>query len=177
MQRVMRRKIVALTGCFVVAVLTTSGAWAQDVGPQEVITPIEPRALAPEEPEAEPPEELLDIYERLANYWEAEDARAISDLAREGRVFVVVQRENVSGRLATSQLRFLLQDLFDSSDEVTFRFPATSHYNPRDGSGYAVGERVFQEAPGMEAHIDRVFVGARYEGGRWVLTELRLTIK
>lgn len=127
--------------------------------------------------EATAPESLQEIYRQLADYWEAENARAISQLAREGKVYVVVQREGVSQRLAASQLQYLLEEIFETSQEVTFRFPSYSAYDETARTGYAVGERVYRDSPRIEARTDRVFVGARNERGRWVLTELRLTIE
>ncbi len=139
-----------------------------DVGPRTVQAPYQPR-------EAAVPASLQDVFRRLATSWEAEDARAIAQLARDGRVYVQVQRDGVAERLAASQLQYLLEELFERSSEVTFRFPAYASYDPSSGTGYAVGERVYQDGSGLAARVDRVFAGARSERGRWVLTELRLT--
>lgn len=121
------------------------------------------------------PESLQEIYRQLASAWESQDSRAVTRLARGGRVYVVIQREGVNQRLAAPQLQFLLDDLFDRADEVSFRFPDYSSYDPRAEAGYAVGERVFRQDSGGETLVDRIFVGARSERGRWVLTEFRLT--
>ncbi|MCA1660767.1 MAG: hypothetical protein ABR559_09425 [Gemmatimonadota bacterium] len=123
------------------------------------------------------PAPLQEIYRQLATYWEQENARGIAQFVRGGRIYVVVQRAGVGERLAGGQLRYLLEELFDKAVEVSFRFPATAAYDPAAGTGYAIGERVYQEPPGVEARIDRVFVGARSERGRWMLTELRLTVR
>jgi hypothetical protein len=90
-------------------------------------------------------------------------------------VYVVIQRDGVNQRLAAPQLQFLLDELFDRADEVSFRFPDYSSYDPRAEAGYAVGERVYRQDSGGETLVDRIFVGARSERGRWVLTEFRLT--
>lgn len=121
------------------------------------------------------PESLQEIYRRLASAWEARDARAVTRLARGGRVYVVIQREGVNQRLAAPQLQFLLDELFDRADEVSFRFPDYSSYDSRAEAGYAVGERVYRQDSGGATLVDRIFVGARSERGRWVLTEFRLT--
>ncbi|HWC05709.1 MAG TPA: hypothetical protein VG799_00520 [Gemmatimonadota bacterium] len=121
------------------------------------------------------PESLQEIYRQLASAWEARDARAVTRLARGGRVYVVIQREGVNQRLAAPQLQFLLDELFDRADEVSFRFPDYSSYDPRAEAGYAVGERVYRQDSAGETFVDRIFVGARSERGRWVLTEFRLT--
>ena len=130
-------------------------------------------ALVPRQQTA--PERLQEIYRQLASAWESQDARAVTRLARGGRVYVVIQRDGVNQRLAAPQLQFLLDDLFDRADEVNFRFPDYSSYDPRAEAGYAVGERVFRQESGGETLVDRIFVGARSERGRWVLTEFRLT--
>ena len=88
----------------------------------------------------------------------------------------MVQQEGVGERLAAAQLQYLLQEMFESTEEVTFRFPAYSTYDPSTGSSYAVGERVYRDGRGLESHVERVFVGARSDRGRWVVTELRLTL-
>ena len=121
------------------------------------------------------PASLNDVYRRMAAYWEDGNARAIAQLAG-GRVYVVVQRNGVGERLAMSQLQYLLQELFDEGQEVVFRFPAYTAYDPNGGTAYAVGERVWQEEGHPEPRVDRVFVGARNDRGRWVLTEIRLTL-
>lgn len=158
---------VALSLSVPLMVARTAGA--QDVRPREVTAP-----LQPQEPAI--PASLQEVYRQLADSWRQEDARGVAQLAKEGRVYVVLQREGVGERLAASQLQWLLEELFDTTDEVTFRFPAYTAYNPTAGTGYAVGERVYQESPSVEPRVDRVFVGARSERGRWVLTEIRLTV-
>ncbi|HEY7471165.1 MAG TPA: hypothetical protein VIE68_02340 [Gemmatimonadota bacterium] len=143
---------------------------APEVAPQETMTPYRSE-------EAAVPAALQEIYRRLAQYWEAENSRAIAYLvAPDGRVHVVVQQEGIGERLAAAQLQYLLQEMFESTEEVTFRFPAYSTYDPSTGSGYAVGERVYRDGRGLESHVERVFVGARSDRGRWVVTELRLTL-
>lgn len=160
------------SSAFLVAVTLAAAthAPAQTVGPQEVDVSLQAEQEAV-------PASLQDIYRRLAESWESEDARAIAHLVRGGRVYVVLQREQVGERLAASQLQYLLEELFDSAEEVAFRFPSYSAYDPTAGTGYAVGERIYRESPSpaVETSVDRVFVGARNERGRWVLTELRLT--
>jgi hypothetical protein len=99
----------------------------------------------------------------------------VAELARGGRVYVVIQRERINQRLAEAQLQFLLDELFDASEEISFRFPDYSSYDPRAEAGYAVGERIYREDSSAEPVVERIFVGARSEHGRWVLTELRLT--
>lgn len=121
------------------------------------------------------PASLHETYRRLAAYWQDHNARAIANLAGGGRVYVVVQRTGVGERLAASQLQYVLQELFDEGEEVDFRFPAYTAYDPRAGTAYAVGERVWQDGRGPEARIDRIFVGSRSDRGRWLLTEIRLT--
>ncbi len=153
---------------FVAALCGAAPAPGQSVGQHEVGASLQSSTAAV-------PASLQDIYARLADSWEAQNSRAIAQLARDGRVFVVVQREGISERLAASQLQYLLEELFDSCEEVAFRFPAYSAYDPAAGTGYAVGERVYRADPGIE-RSDRVFVGARSERGRWVMTELRLTV-
>lgn len=162
--------------CVLVALaLPVASASAQsetDVGPRDVVVPYQPL-----EGDREPavPAALQEIFHRLATYWEDGNAQAIASLAKESRVHVVVQREGVGGRLSSGQLRYVLEDLFDGSDDVVFRFPAYAAYDPSGGTGYAVGERVFREGGGLATRVDRVFVAARSERGRWILTELRLT--
>jgi hypothetical protein len=39
-----------------------------------------------------------------------------------------------------------------------------------------VGQRVYRDGNGFEPVVERVFVGARSDRGRWVVTELRLTL-
>jgi len=141
-----------------------------DVGPRETLTPYRSQ-------EAAVPASLQELYRRLAEYWEEEDSRALAYLvAPDGRVHVVVQQEGVGERLAAAQLQYLLQEMFDSTEEVTFRFPAYSTYDPNSGAGYAVGQRVYRDGRGLEPHVERVFVGARSDRGRWIVTELRLTL-
>lgn len=141
------------------------------VGPREVVTPFQSPSAEPTVPEA-----LQDVFRRLADHWQEGDARAIAALAKEGRVHVVVQREGVGGRLSAGQLQYVLEDLFENAEEVVFRFPAYSAFDPSAGTGYAVGERVYREGAGMEPRVDKVFAAARAERGRWILTELRLTV-
>jgi hypothetical protein len=143
---------------------------AESVGPRDAIAPYRSQ-------EAAVPASLQALYRRLAEYWEDEDSRAIAHLvAPDGRVHVVVQQEGVGERLAASQLQYLLQEMFDSTEEVTFRFPAYSTYDPTSGAGYAVGQRVYRDGSGFEPLVERVFVGARSDHGRWIVTELRLTL-
>lgn len=123
------------------------------------------------------PAALQDLYRRLADYWMSENSRAIAYLmAPDGRIHVVVQQEGVGERLAAAQLQYLLQEMFENSEEVTFRFPAYSTYDPTSGTGYAVGQRVYRNGHGLEPRVERVFVAARSDRGRWVVTELRLTL-
>ena len=165
-----RIRVFAVLALLVVAMAWGAGpAGAQSVGQQDVGALLQARPVAI-------PASLQDIYRRLAIAWESEDAREIAHLARKGRVYVVVQREGIGERLAATQLHYLLEELFEATEELQFRFPAYSAYDPEAGTGYAVGERVYNEGPGIE-RSDRVFVGARYEHGRWVLTELRLTFE
>ena len=151
-----------------VAAGTMPATFAQEVGQQPVGAAF--RAPAPEAPQS-----LQDTYRRLADSWRSESAGAVAQLARDGRVYVVVQSQGVSQRLAASQLQYLLDEMFDATDEVEFRFPAYTVYDAERQSGYAVGERVYREGPGAEPRTERVFVGTRSERGRWVMTELRLT--
>jgi hypothetical protein len=159
---------LALTGLFGVA----HPAWGQaspGVEQQAV------RSAFPQEPAI--PASLQEIYRRMAVYWEDQNARAIAQLAGGGRVYLVHQRRGVGERLAASQLQYLLQEMFDEGQEVTFRFPEYTAYDPRAGSAYAVGERVWQGEQASEPSVERVFVGARSDRGRWVLTEIRLTLE
>ncbi len=158
---------LAVLAAAVVAVSAAS-VHAQEVGQQPVGAPFQPQAPAV-------PTSLQDTYERLANFWQSGNAREIAQLARDGRVYVVVERERVNQRLAASQLQYLLQELFDSTDEIELRFPASTHYDPDSRTAYAVGERVYREGPAEKPRTDRVFAGTRQVRGRWVLTELRLT--
>lgn len=130
-------------------------------------------AVAPGQETA--PASLQDVYRRLASAWWSGDAREVAELALGGRVYVVIQRERINQRLAAPQLQFVLAELFDGSEELSFRFPDYSSYDARAEAGYAVGERVSRESPSNETVVERVFVGVRSERGRWVLTELRLT--
>ncbi|MGH7563595.1 MAG: hypothetical protein ACREK5_04135 [Gemmatimonadota bacterium] len=134
-----------------------------------------PVGVSPSPRQEAAPASLREIYRQLASAWESGDARGVSELARGGRVYVVIQRERVNQRLAEPQLQFLLDELFDASEEISFRFPDYSSYDPRAEASYAVGERVYREDSSAEPVVERVFVGARSERGRWVLTELRLT--
>jgi hypothetical protein len=147
-------------------------ALAQDgaaPGPRQVRT-----SLREQEPAV--PASLQEIYRRMAAYWEDHNARAIAQLAGGGRVYVVIQRMGVGERLAASQLQYVLQELFDAGQEMEVRFPAYTAYDPRAGTAYAVGERAWLDHQDPEPRIDRIFVGARNDGGRWVLTEIRLTL-
>jgi len=141
-----------------------------DVGPRDVGSPLVDR----EDPA---PVGLVELYRALAESWEGEDARAIARLAGGGRVHVVLQRASIGERLAASQLQYLFEEVFDSTEELLLRFPVRSTYDPSTGTAYAVGERTFRERPGIDPVVDRVFVAARMERGSWVLTELRLTSK
>lgn len=141
-----------------------------DVGPRETMAPYRPE-------EAAVPASLQEIYRRLAAYWEAEDPRAIAQLlAPGGRVHVVLQHQGVGERLAAAQLQYLLMEVFESTEEVTFRFPAYSTYDPSTGTGYAVGQRVYRDGRGLQSYVERVFVATRSDRGRWIVTELRLTL-
>lgn len=160
----------------VVLALHAAPALAQsegEVGPREVVTPLQSPSEAGE---AAVPAALQDVFRRLAAYWEVGNARAIAALSKDGRVHVVVQREGVGGRLSSGQLQYVLQDLFEGSQEVVFRFPAYATYDPSAGTGYAVGERVYRENSALATRVDRVFAAARSDRGRWILTELRLTV-
>lgn len=164
------RRSIGLSPLFVGLALTLGSL--SSLGAQELEqSPV--GSLLPRQQSA--PESLQAIYRQLASAWEAQDARAVTRLARGGRVYVVIQREGVNQRLAAPQLQFLLDDLFDRAHEVSFRFPDYSSYDPRAEAGYAVGERVYRQDSGSETRVDRIFVGARSERGRWVLTEIRLT--
>ena len=170
MMRASIRLVVAMLLLSSHAPLARAQDGSPEVSPHEAMTPYRSQ-------EAAVPAALQDIYRRLAEYWEAENSRAIAYLvAPDGRVHVVVQQEGVGERLAAAQLQYLLQEMFESTEEVTFRFPAYSTYDPSTGSGYAVGERVYRNGRGLESHVERVFVGARSDRGRWVVTELRLTL-
>lgn len=166
----MKRSFLLL-GLALTTMLSSPGASrAQDgdVGPREVVVPLqsEPAAV---------PGTLQEIYRRFAAYWEDGNARAIARLARDSRVYVVVQRRGVGARLSASQLQYLLEEVFDGADEVALRFPTYAAYDPATGTGYAVGERVFRDGAGHATHIERLFVGSRSERGHWNLTEIRLT--
>lgn len=142
----------------------------EPVGPRETLTPYRSEAAAV-------PAALQELYRRLAEFWTAENARAVAYLmAPDGRIHVVLQREGVGERLAAGQLQYLLQEMFEGTEEVTFRFPAYSTYDPTTGTGYAVGQRVYRDGNGHEPSVERVFVAARSHRGRWVVTELRLTL-
>lgn len=163
-------------GLLAVLALHAAPAIAQsnaEVGPREVVIPFQSPG---ETEEAAVPAALQDVFRRLGAYWEVGNARAIAALARDGRIYVVVQREGVGGRLSSGQLQYVLQDLFEGSEEVVFRFPAYATYDPSAGTGYAVGERVYREGAGLATRVDRVFAAARNDRGRWILTELRLTV-
>ncbi len=151
-----------------VVVVSATSVDAQEIGQQPVGAQFQPQVPPV-------PTSLQETYDQLANFWQSGNAREIAQLARDGRVYVVIQRERVNQRLAASQLQYLLQDLFDSSDEIELRFPASTHYDADSGTAYAVGERVYREGPAEEPRTDRVFASTRQVRGRWVLTELRLT--
>ncbi|HUP20356.1 MAG TPA: hypothetical protein VM778_10435 [Gemmatimonadota bacterium] len=160
-----------LLGIALAATLALPGSsTAQDgeVGPREVVVPLqaEPAAV---------PGALSEIYRRFAAYWEDGNARAIARLTREARVHVVVQRRGVGARLSSSQLQYLLEEIFDETEEVALRFPGYAAYDPSTGAGYAVGERVYRDGAGHDTHVDRIFVGARSERGHFVVSEIRLT--
>lgn len=167
----MKRALTILGVVLVTLATTDRPAVAQNgqVGPQEIMVPYQtdPPAV---------PGALREVYRRFAAYWEDGNARAIARLAKDARVHVVVQRKGIGARLSPSQLQYLLEELFDETQEVDFRFPAYVTYDPGSGSGYAVGERVYRDGPGHEIHVDRVFLAARSERGHFVLNELRLTV-
>lgn len=166
------RQILGIAAAASIAIVAPASAQSDrsgEVGPREAVTPL--RA-----PQSEPiPTPVQQVYRQLAASWEEDDARAVAGLARDGRVHVVVQRRGVAARLSPGQLQYLLEELFDEAEELVFRFPAHIAYDPASDSGYAVGQRVYQEGPGPETRVDHVFVGIRNERGHWVLTELRLT--
>ncbi len=145
-------------------------AFGQGVEPRPVRAPL--RASEPAVPAS-----LQEIYRRIAAYWEDQNARAISQLTGGTRVYVVVQRMGVGERLAAGQLQYVLQELFEDSEEIEVRFPLFTAYDPRTGTAYAVGERVWVDGQHPDERIDRIFVSARSDGGRWLLTEIRLTIE
>ena len=160
-----------LLGLALAAILSLPGPMsAQDggIGPREVVVELQ------DEPAAVPGA-LTEIYRRFAAYWEDGNARAIARLARDARVHVVVQRRGVGARLSSSQLQYLLEEIFDEADEVALRFPGYAAYDPSTGAGYAVGERVYRDGGGHDTHVDRIFVGARSERGHFVVSEIRLT--
>lgn len=159
------------TACRVVVaatLLVPALAVGQEVGQQQI-------GAAFTSPGPSVPTSLQTTYEQLASSWRSGNAREIAQLAREGRVYVVVQRQDVSQRLAASQLQYLLDEMFGATEEVEFRFPAYTVYDANSRAGYAVGERVYREGPEEEPRTERVFIGARSERGRWVMTELRIT--
>lgn len=141
-----------------------------EVGPQDVGSSFRV-------PAESVPSGLVEVYRSLAASWEDEDAPGIARLVGHGRVYLVVERAGVRERLAASQLQYLLEELFDSSHELVFRFPLRATYDPESDTGYAVGQRTFRERDGLDPATDRVFVAARVERGRWVLSELRLTTR
>lgn len=169
----MKRPAIRLVLALLLVTSHGSVTLAQDgdsVGPRETLTPYR-------SDEAAVPAALQELYRRLGEYWTAENARAVAYLmARDGRIHVVVQQEGVGERLAAGQLQYLLQEMFEGTEEVTFRFPAYSTYDPTTGTGYAVGQRVYRDGNGMDPQVERVFVAARSDRGRWVVTELRLTL-
>jgi hypothetical protein len=166
-----RRTLTALIfGLALTGLALVPPAWGQNSGG---VTPQEVRAAFRQEPAI--PASLQEIYRRMGAYWQDQNARAIAQLAGGGRVYVVLQQRGVGERLAASQLQYLLQEMFDEGQEVDFRFPEFTAYDPRAGSAYAVGERVWQGEQATRPSVERVFVGARSDRGRWVLTEIRLT--
>jgi hypothetical protein len=173
MKRLRTSAVIAFALGLVTLAWRPMPALAQD---PSSVTPREVRSsFRPQEPAI--PASLNDVYRRMAAYWEDGNARAIAHLAGSGRVYVVVQRSGVGERLAVSQLQYLLQEMFDEGNEVAFRFPEFTAYDPRAGSAYAVGERVWQGEQAPAPSVERVFVGARSDRGRWVLTEIRLTLE
>ncbi len=152
------------------------GAWS---APARAQSDVEPRPVRSQlrAPEPAVPASLQEIFRRIAMYWEDQNARAIAQLAGGTRVYVSVQRMGVNERLAASQLQYLLEELFADSREMETRFPAYTAYDPGAGTAYAVGERVWLDPQDDEQRVDRVFVSARNDGGRWLLTEIRLTIE
>lgn len=147
-----------------------SGQSPEEVGPQDIRSSFRAE-------EAPVPAGLVDVYRDLAESWGDENAAAIARLSGGGRVHLVVERAGIRERLVASQLQYALEELFDSSRELVFQFPVQSTYDSASDTGYAVGERTFREREGLEPTTDRVFVAARMERGRWVLTELRLTAR
>ena len=165
------------TVIFFALAVTSLGGIAGPAGAQTTgsVEPYQVRSSLGQE--AAIPASLQEIYRRMAVYWEDQNARAIAQLAGGGRVYLVLQRRGVGERLAASQLQYLLQEMFEEGQEVAFRFPEFTAYDPRAGSAYAVGERVWQSDQAPEPNVERVFVGARSDRGRWVLTEIRLTLE
>lgn len=161
-------RFAALLVGLVLTLWSANSAAAQEMNQRRVGT-------SPAARQETAPASLQEIYRQLAAAWESGDAREVVRLARGGRVYVVIERERINQRLAAPQLQFLLDELFDASEEINFRFPDYSSYDPRAEAGYAVGERVYREGSSDETVVERVFVGARSERGRWVLTEFRLT--
>lgn len=151
-------------------VLLTAAPAASQVDQRPVVAPLREGTQ-----DTAVPAEVDRTFRRFAALWQSGDARAISHLVRDGRVHVVVQRDGIGARLSSGQLQYLLDEVFDASREVRLRFPSTVSYDPGTDSAWAVGERVYRDGPGLEPRTDRIFVGARNERGRWVLTELRLT--
>lgn len=151
------------------AVALPARAQGSGMAPREIRTPLRPQEAVPAS--------LQEIYRRIAAYWEDQNARAIAQLAGGGRIYVVVQRKGVGERLAAGQLQVLLQEMFGEGQEVDVRFPEVTAYDPRVGSAYAIGQRVWLDSRDSEPRTDRLFVGARNDRGRWVLTEIRLTIE
>lgn len=161
--------VVGLACALTLASVAPAPAQDEGVGPRPVRS-----SLREQEPAI--PASLQEIYRRMGAYWEDENARAIAHLTGGGRVFVVLQRVGVGERLASGQLQYVLQELFDGSQELEVRFPEYTAYDPGAGTAYAVGERVWMGSQDAEPRIDRIFVGARSDRGRWVVTEIRLTI-
>lgn len=166
-------------GTLAAVVLVATALGALHAEPALAQSDVEPRAVRSPFRASDPavPASLQEIYRRIAAYWEDHNARAIAHLAGSSRVYVVVQRMGVNERLAASQLHYVLQELFEDTQEIEVRFPAYTAYDPAAGTAYAVGERVWLDSQGAAQRVDRIFVSARNDNGRWLLTEIRLTIE
>jgi hypothetical protein len=171
-------KIRPISRALVFSLALIGWTWSAPAAHAQGEAGIEPRQVRSSLREQEPaiPASLQETYRRIAAYWEDQNARAIAQMASGGRVYVVVQRDGVGERLAASQLQYVLQEIFEASQEVEVRFPAYTAYDPRAGTAYAVGERVWLDDQDPELRYDRIFVSARSDRGRWVLTEIRLTV-
>ena len=95
------------------------------------------------------PESLQEIYRQLASAWEARDARAVTRLARGGRVYVVIQRDGVNQRLAATQDAYTRQQL-----EETRQALAERQQHARDLETY-VG-RILAQLQNISASLDNV---------------------